>query len=195
LKAETDLATEIGSKKLEVRKLIGSDANREGRTGDATLVANRPADSEPGSLAKRMYAEHFLRRYGKPRSNLDTYGGDFVQIEAHARQQPGTVGQVLKHVYRSFFADASQVAYGQHSPATLAGKGFFRHVRGYAEEHEAVRLVQLGREHSDKVHDKLEADAAQWQRDRAEARQNGHDPMADTMAKLMQSIGAKVEPA
>jgi hypothetical protein len=202
LKAETDLATEVRSKKREVRKLIGSDANRERRAGDATLVANRPAGSEPGSLAKSMYAKFFEERYGKARTNLDRYGKHFEQIGEHARRQPGNVGQVLQYVYRRFFADDSQVEYGQHSPATLAGKGFFRHISGYAEEHEAERRVQLEREHSDKVHAKLEADTAQWRRERAEAEhmqkvrgraprreQNGQGPMADVAAELARSVG------
>jgi len=193
LKVETDLATEVRSKKREVRKLIGSDAKREGRTGDADLVADRPSDSEPGSLAKSMYAECFQKRYGKPRTNLDRYGERFERIEELASQQPGTVDKALAYLYRAFFADASQVDYGQHSPATLAKTGFSRHVSGYAEEHEAERRRRLEREDSDKVLAKLEADEEQWQRERAESERmrNGQSPMADGMAELMRSLGGE----
>jgi hypothetical protein len=188
---ETDLGAEVRSKKREVRNLIGSDATREGRTADADLVADRPSDSEPGSLAKSMYAECFQKRYGKPRTNLDRYGERFERIEELASQQPGTVDKALAYVYRAFFADASQVDYGQHSPATLTGKGFFRHVSGYAEDHEAERRRQLEREHSDEALAKLEADEAQWRKERAEAEhmRNGQGPMADTVAELIHSIG------
>lgn len=139
-----------------------------------------------------MYAERFDERYGKPRTNLERHEQDFVKLEDLAAQQPGPLEKALAYVLDSFFADDSQVTWGSHSPGTLAKKGFFIHVRGYAEEHEAVRRAQLEREHSAKVHDKLEADAAQWQRERAEARQNGHDPMADTMADLMLAVGGKL---
>jgi len=193
LKAETDLATEVRSKKREVIKLIASDANREGRTADADLVADRPADSEPGSLAKSMYAECFQKRYGKPRTNLDGYGEHFEKIEQLASQQPGTADKVLAYVYRAFFADRSQVDYGQHSPATLAGKGFFIHVRGYAEEHEAARRVQLERERSDKVHAKLDANEAEWRRGRAEAEHVRNGQGLATVAEVLRSPGAKVE--
>jgi len=193
--SETDLGAEVRSKKREERNIIGSDANRERQAGDATLVANRPAGSEPGSLAKSMYAKFFEERYGKARTNLDRYGKHFEQIGEHARRQPGNVGQVLQYVCRRFFADDSQVEYGQHSPATLAGKGFFRHVSGYSEEHEAERRVQLEREHSDKVHAKLEADEEQWRRERAESERmrESQGPMAEPMAEVLRAInGGKV---
>jgi hypothetical protein len=192
LRTETDLATEVRSKKREVRNSIGSDAKREGRTQAADPpTANRPADSEPGSLAKRLYVQHFERRYRKPRTNLDRYGTDFEKIEELAAEQPGSPDRVLAYVFRSFFADDSQTEWGQHSPATLAGeKGFSRHARGYAEDYAAEWRVQSEREHTDRVLANIEANEERCRRERAEMRngQGGPVAVAGPLAEVMRSF-------
>ncbi len=126
----------------------------------------------PGSLAKRIYAQHFEERYRQPRTDLEKHRQNFERIEELAAEQPGPLDRVLGYVLGSFFADDSQSEWGNHSPGSLAGKGFFIHAKGYAANYKAERRVQAEQEHSERVLAKLEADAAQFQRERAERRPN-----------------------